>query len=266
MRPFLRLATTWFGLTAMLSWLGGCATVEADHIGVQLNGPNSGNKTTGAGLVISGEENTSFSSPYFGAILFNFANTTGEWIDVRNVGLTFGDQKTDDSVYLVSRTALGDWLHMVVEKEAMDRAKDEAALSALGLLSVTAAGVGAATGSRRGMAAAGLGLASASLFADLARWLDSARVANNVRFVQSQHLLAGDFRVPPGMSVDRFLVVNTKDDNAVGYIKDALIRYQTGKGHEEVVKITFREPETSNSKWQQRLAEKLSVRKQMAPY
>src|SRR5688500_19986022 len=75
----------------------GCATISSAEPAVPIDehGRLSKSQVTASGLRVSGEELSSLSSPYFGALEVTFENDSAAWAHIERVHLNFGGKLHD---------------------------------------------------------------------------------------------------------------------------------------------------------------------------
>ena len=64
-------------------------------------------------LIVSGREIRELASKYFGVVDFTFENTTGQWINVTDIGLDFGNDTVNKSVEIPLGDKIALWAKAV---------------------------------------------------------------------------------------------------------------------------------------------------------
>lgn len=227
----------------------GCASTGKANLGKPIDPEtHAENGTFKPGVAISCELSDALSSEYFGYLDFNIANPSGEWKIVTDVKIRFADPGLDSAVSVVLGRNLEAWYQ--AQSKAIDISQHNQDV-ALGLLG--GAGLGIAAFSRNeGLgfagAAAAAGAASALAIRGVGRTLDSLQMA---KLIPRNHLLADTIAVPPGLFADRWLLLNSTNQDSLGYITDILIDYKVNGGKAETQRIRFRkEGSVASNKWQ----------------
>lgn len=223
-----------------------CASVPNAYYAkpMDLHGKLADEPRTASGLVISGEEIGSLSSPYFGVIHLTFENTTGEWIHVRSITLGFGGGLKDASVSVTAGEELASWSRAIDQRNAIRRTNTATALEILAFAGTAAA---VARG-RKPAGVAGAAVAAGSVAALVAE-STAARISAAESPYPEEHLLNLPFSVPPRLFTKRWITLNTKEGAAVPCIDAMLIDFSTDRGQHERVWLKFRKIH-SLSEWQ----------------
>ena len=225
----------------------GCASVHTGQDAQQvLAGETPKPGVTKGGLRISGEEDTAHSSLYFGLINLTFENKSDKWINISNLRISFLKKTADAKAEVLVGNRLANWAEATQRLDLIRRHNRQVALGTLGVVGVVGAGVGASKGANLAEGAgeaAAIGSLTSLAITDLA---DHVRDLENPDLVPANHLLAGDFEVPPGLFVKRFIVIDTSHENTPKLEKLRMTYTIDGVG-EEVVDLSFR---SGSSIWQ----------------
>jgi hypothetical protein len=236
-----------WGLMLALGATTGCASVHSGAYGVPVDAANraTGQRETAAGLKISADELTRWSSPQFGMIEVTFENESTEWIELRDVAIALPPDTRPGTEILASHR-IASFRDAALRNEAI---REQNLAVALGILTLgglivaeTTEGVPQALGATA--AAAGLGglvLASETAAADKAQ---------HVQPFPESHLLAGPFSVGPGMHTKKWIVLQTNPSVTRACVDHIRLQYRVQQDREERVWLTFRD---SGSAWQREL-------------
>ena len=237
-----------FGKISFLSLLflcSACATVNNSHY-AEPEQKGDSKHSSAAGLVISGAENTTLASDYFGVIDFTFENQTSDWIRIKNVTLDFGDKATNDAVKIPIGNELIAWARAAEQNKAIKDYNTALLLGSVMAIGLTAASVSnnqglQATGALAAFGATG-GLAVVSV-------RDEKQKAELAKLVPSTHLMSDDFVVAPGLHAKKWITLYTREPNKIPIIKTVTLIYTLENGHIERAKLKFRD---LVSEWQSR--------------
>lgn len=257
-------------LGAVLVLFCGCATVDGANYATNISGNQSaenGDDTqknipvTKTGLVISGEEAANISTDYFGVLKFTFRNTTDEWVRIKRVKIYFDNEEIDKNVYIPVGEELFVWQDAVSKKIAIDNRNSGNFWAAVGIISgITAI----ASDDEATSNVAGAAFGSSIIGATVSDYKTAKKYENMAATIYpKEHLLSGKILVPPGLFVNRFIVLNSKNNSKIGYLSSINIEYETDKGVVDKVKLQFRKSPYervkgyTNSKWQKQVFDEI---------
>jgi len=224
--------------------LGGCAQVHSGPYGVPVGPSNqpTGSRTTEAGLRISADELTRWSSPQFGMIEVTFENDGSEWAEIRDVRIALPPEQVPGTTVLTSQRIAS------FREAARRRADIEQHNVALGLGILTLSGLVVAETSDGPAAAVGAVGATAGLTGLVA--MDetaSADRASHVEPYPESHLLGGPFSVGPGLFAKKWIVLETNPNLTRACVERLRVSYRVQSGGEERVWLSIRD---ASSPWQ----------------
>lgn len=228
-----------------------CSSVQNRYVAMPVDptGQPTGSEATPSGLIVSGEELTSYSSDHFGLIEVTFENPTHEWLHVERLALDFGSPERNAAVLLPEGSDIVAWHQATINRNEIRGTNEAAALGALLALGAIVAIAGRASGEgaieTTGKAVA-VGAASAAAIDDLGARADGAE---RVRLLTETHLLAVPFGIPPGLFAKRWVLLESHDIVAP-CIASMWIDYTVERGNERVL-LRFRRA-GANSAWQRR--------------
>ena len=231
----------------------GCASVHRGQYAVQIDskGEQLSRRKKGKtelDLVISGIENTTLASQYFGVIDFTFENLSQEWIKIKSIKADFGDEKINKNVKFTSGKDIPIWHEAIKIRNTID---DFNTRTILGGLAGFGAGLAAYSNNKDlqkigAMTAVGA-VTSLSAY-EFNKQLDKIE---KTKIFPKNHLFTKDFIIPPGLFVKKWLLVNSKNHKEISYIHNIFIEYQTEEGKTEKIKLDFRFYEKFGSIWSQ---------------
>ncbi len=267
----------------------GCSSIDSPNYAQNISGDKSNNGieegsnkddiVTKAGLVISGEEAANISTDYFGVLKFTFRNTTDEWVRIKRIKVYFDNEEIDKNVYVPVGEELSIWQDAVAKKIAIDSRNSANFWTTVGVISgITAI----AADDRDTSNAAGAVFGGSVVGASISDYKTAKKLENiAVTAYPKEHLMSGKILVPPGLFVNRFIVLNSKNNDKIGYLSSINIEYETEKGVIDKVKLPFRKNPYesdrsvySNSRWQKKVLEAVNTakngkseeKKESAPY
>ena len=228
------------------------------------------------GLVISGEYDNSFSDTYFGLVHLVFENKSDEWVTIKDIEVSFGKEANKYVNFLSPKTGKN-LLRIYMEskkKVLLMEQKNRAAWgAALAGLAAAGAAVAAANNSSnkkdstyKANQALASGLVAAAVVADASRVPIKKAVMEE--YPEGHLLKKGDFIIPPGLFEERWIIINTRNHDEIGYLHSMNISYRTKKGVKETATLQFRKNAmhrknglvTFAKKWQRDLNGKIDVR------
>jgi hypothetical protein len=238
------------GMTGVVLVLGsatGCASVHSGAYGVPVDAANhpTGERETAAGLKISADELTRWSSPQFGMIEVTFENESTEWIELRDVAIALPPDTRPGTEILASHR-IASFRDASLRNQEIREQNLAVALGILTLggvvLAETTEGVPAAIGATAAVAGlGGLVVASETKAADKAQ---------HVQPFPASHLLSGPFSVGPGLHTKKWIVLQTNPDVTPACVDHIRLQYRVQQGREELVWLSFRD---TGSAWQREL-------------
>jgi len=204
------------GIAALV--LAGCASVEKQNSATTAEHGGSGKK-----LEISYEINRSLTSEYFGMVEFTFSNKTDHWLEIRNIELKIPDDDLRNTVVLTTGRDFENWRYAARKRLAIENHNQQAFFGSLALV----ASVATISGNRQTSAmGAGALVATGTSYAisELAKSRNQAQ--GNALFPRG-HLLHNPERIPPGMFVDKWLLLDTSNVTAKKILTtmDMLVSY-----------------------------------------
>lgn len=204
------------------------------------------------GLVVTAQINQLLSSEHFAYLDITFRNTTQDWVRLKSVTLTFGSQEIDKHIMIVNGQDILAWQRAVIRKMNIDATNKRETSSVLGFIGVA---LGAASDNDT-MRIAGTSLVVASAVSlsldEYSRWRN-LNTTENTPWFPEYHLHASPIVVPPDYFDDRWILINTRDHDVIGYLYKVYIEYETQEGVSEKVMIELRSGKSGkheNGKWQ----------------
>ena len=148
------------------------------------------------------------SSDYFTLVYVTFENPTATWLGVERVELLPEPGVAAPTV--VAAEDLVAW-GSAMERIVRIRAANEAlALASADLVFAGVAAVGAGLDSRETVLAGAAGIAGTAVAATSFGMARVVRYGDQTLLLPQSHLLAGAFRVPPGLHADRWILLNAQ--------------------------------------------------------
>jgi hypothetical protein len=190
-----------------------CASIQDRYLATPIDerGQPSGQHRTRAGLVISGQELTAYSSLHFGMVQITLENRSSDWLHISRLALDFGGPEENAGVALPAGSDIHAWYNATIERNDIRETNAASVLAGLMLVGEVTAVVGAASGQRE-VAAAGAATALGALVVGTAdAWGQQVANAEQVRSLPGAHLLALPVAVPPGLFAKRWVLLNTRD-------------------------------------------------------
>lgn len=219
-----------------------CATVQSGPYATPVGPagqPLKGNRTA-AGLIISGAEDPSYSSPNFGFIVVTFQNDTDDWVRVERVNVRFGGGAKDASVTIPVGEKLQSWAEAALQLRTI---RNENATLILGALAVAGSAVALSANNRSARAA------GASVSAAAEAGLAASQAVSEAESLPPAHLLSVPFTIPPHLFARRWIALQTPTSQGTPCVDAMLIDYQTARAQREQVWVRFFSD--SWSEWQQ---------------
>lgn len=186
---------------------------------------------------------STYCTEYFGMVNIEFTNKSRDWIDIDNLRVSFGSPEIDKKVTLVTGDKLINWNDAITEKQESDAFYARLFLGTLAAVG----GVVAARNNNTKAGAVAIGSAGALALSEISSASDRIQVA---QLVPRTHLLAGNFSIPPGLSLSRWALFNTKNNDGVPVITHISIAAETNSGKVIAEKLELRWDTDKTCKWQ----------------
>lgn len=186
-------------------------------------------------LSISSEINTDFSSEYFGMVELVLFNQKGTWLEVKNIEINISDKELRNSIKLTSGMDLENWHKAMKKKIAVERYNQSVVSTSLFLTGLVAAGAGRTSSVRAGAGIAALSLASQTV----SELQYSKSNIERVGLFPSGHLLKNPDRIPPGLFLEKWLVIDTSDVRALKLLKSFELKITYSDDVSEIYNIVL---------------------------
>lgn len=194
--------------------LVGCAGVSPGYPAKDI----SEFKTDQTSLEISAEQIDDLSSEFFGFIIVTFENESGDWLELSDIKVSFGDNIHNDHIRPIRGEKLTQWHRSTQFQIKVNNHNENLALGSLLALGTLAA---TSNNSSTGKKGTNTILASAGL-------LTAKGISDELKKLQvddvlpSAHLLSGKVLIPPMLSTRKWVVFNSKNHKDIKF-KDSFI-------------------------------------------
>ena len=235
-RAASELAGLWVCLGCVVC---GCAATNEVQVGVAVDAANRPEVLTAPpALLISASEAPSYSTTYLGLVEVTFENRTGVWKQVDRVAVDFGSPAKNQSVTIATAEDIDAWRRAIRLGSAAASGLTSTGIEMVGMGPLET--LGTATGQRAGTAATVAVPAAATLD------IPGAGAAAGPSY-PDQHLLSTPFRIPPGLSTRRWILLSTPDNPPGGCVDSMIVSYQTSDHATGRVLVRFK---VSATDWQ----------------
>ena len=262
----------------LLCIFGGCESVDGNYYAenvTKVSDDKAIEATTGSavinegkmssGLIISGEEAETASTDYFGTLEFVFRNPTEEWIRVKKIKLSFGNEEIDKNIFIPVGDDLYNWQKAYLKEIEINNVNRNRFLATTAFLS-GAVSIAANNNKTRDVANVAL------ITSIAATALNDINYSGKVEGIEKtiypeDHLLAGNFGIPPGMFVNKFIVINSKNNSKIGYLYQVKITVEMENGTTDTFILPFRKNPykgrgeiTNKSNWQKDVLREVNLK------
>lgn len=242
-------AWVFFGLALAVSNLQ-AASIQKDTRAVPAD-PNDKNPMD---IVVSATLNSDLSSEYFGYFDFTLENKSDKWLTVSRIKISFPDSFQNYNIRFVTGKEFLLWQSAMKKIIAINQQNKETALATIAALGY---GLAAFSGNRTlstiGGAAA-LGAAGTYGASQYNQRIDSLE---NAKMFPENHLLGDSLVIPPGLFVDRWLLVNSQNHDQMEYVTSMKIELESTDGRVRNLLMKFRPTRSSSTpKWQRTIFER----------
>lgn len=226
-----------------LTILAGCASMHPGYLATPTNSPAA--RTQVGALVVSARELTEYASPSLGLVELTFENKSADWIRIQELALDFGSAAANQHVRIVVGDDLVRW------SEAIELRNEirgyNATLAWAGMAAIATLGASVTRGSQAAPVGSAvlLGTVAGATIAGVSAARESAQ---SVPVYPATHLLAPGFTIPPALSIRRWVVLQSTNEGATGYIHRFHLDLRSDTGVGFAFEVPFRA--NCNSEWQ----------------
>jgi hypothetical protein len=202
----------------------GIGSYEAKAVDAAGNAVATGNgEVTPAGIAVTAGEVPVFSSRYLGAVRLILSNATPDFIRIDSVSLSFGEA-LDKHVSIPAGEDIAGWGRAMAPRVWYWDGRSQV---------------------RRAYRPAH------DILADIERFQQSrlSGGAPNTAAFPSEHLLAGPFSIPPGLSTIKWLLIKS-DANAGACLERMLVTLHPAQREPQRLLVQFRDKALTQSEWQ----------------
>lgn len=219
---------------ALACLAGGCMTVmEGGRLGILVDAANRPQTTaTPPALVVSAIEASSYSTRYLGLVEVTFENRTAVWKQVDHVAVNFGG--AGQGVAIASAADIDAWERAITIRDRQETfPAAQTGIEALGLDAGDALGAWASHPATAAPAPAPAAVAAPAPVGPAAPPVaapapgDAGSATPAPPAYPKQHLLTTPFRIPPGLSTKRWILIDTPDNRADACIDSMVVSYET---------------------------------------
>jgi len=192
---------------------------ELDPAGLEFAKASSKEPEAGK-LIISGQLDHDLSSTYFGVVNVVLENRSDQWIQVKDLSLSFPQAAQNKNISVVGGNMFKAW--SVADQHRRDYNSKRNTLIA-GLIGGALAASSKDDQKLRNLGA-GLALGAVAVSATKGKNFKKLKAT-----LPSTHLLSGDIVVPPGLFIKKWIVFNSKDHKKMGYVDVMSLNFKEGK-------------------------------------
>lgn len=209
-------------------------------------------KITKSGIEITAKENYSMATNYFGVIDFAFNNTTQNWIRIKQVKAFFNDENKNKNIIFTSGRDLAIWAQATEVIKAIEAKKTAIVL---GVIAGLGAGIASFSSDTNIKSLGALSTIGAISSLSIMEFNKNYNEVEKAKIFPENHIFASVFVIPPGIYVKKFLVLNTRNHQDIGFIKEISLEIIVKDNEPELIELVFRRslPEKKVdefSKWQ----------------
>jgi len=188
--------------------------------------------------------NDYLSSEYFGLIDFTFENKSNNWITIKDLKISSGFPEADSNLKLIIGEDLNIWFESTLkQKEIEERNKTNVRLAMVGL------GLLMQVAHDDYVKAGGWALMTGAVVSQGISNYNMNNGFNTGVQLPEKHLLNSDIKIPPGLSVSRWILLNTDNVSTKIFIRNLLLNFKDDKGNNYKAKCYLRTFD-DKTKWQ----------------
>lgn len=202
-------------------------------------------------LTISCDENKALSSGYFGTVSFTFENNTNEWLAIKELKVNFGEEILNDNVQIPVGEDLQAWAEGIKNRNQIRRHNKLLTSNVLGII-----GAGLSMSSDSNMNLLGKTMVAGAGTTIVVSEIENAlNKVQNAALVPRTHLLSGDFRIPPGLFIRKWILFYTNKPLEIPTISAINIEYKDLNETVNKLRCKFRDNKEigASSPWQHKL-------------
>ncbi len=203
------------------------------------------------------EVKNEYSTEYFGMAGFVLENVTNKWMTVDSIEIT-SDEEQKSNMSILGGSDINTWF---ISMSAAKRIESANKQMLWGTISFAAAIGGATSKNENVQQAAGLTSVSAGALLTLEQFNSFKNQLKLYEYFPEDHLLRTPFRIPPGLGVDKWMVINSQvssNDKLVTNLKLKL--YFNGSESKEYFIELINDKQKDyyySGKWQKNLIKRL---------
>jgi len=186
-------------------------------------------------IVISAEINNKLSSEYFGMVEFTIENTSDKWIEIEKFDVGVDDENVKDTMLFTLGKDFQIWSSAIIKRNKVEDYNQSLAYGAI-ILGSSLVASRSNSDSTANAAAGVAGIATLSLGVESIN--DArAKIESGVAFPEG-NLLSKNLRIPPGLFINAWLLINTTDHD----INPPIMSLNLVANYKSGYKETFRIP------------------------
>jgi len=210
-RKYFKILGSVFFIFLIISILGGCAGTGGYQKAKIID-----EKTSDVNLY--GIFDKEYASEYFGSLRFVFENESDQWLDIDNIRLYFVEDSAQKYITVVDELKLKQWLRAARLQKIPQQSTVKELQSAI-------INAGSSISGMVGDFSETVGLDGGS----------------KKKTYPDNHLYAEDFVLPPGFSVEKWVLLQSSHHNKIPYITDINLDFEVNSDKRSA-NVHFREP------------------------
>lgn len=182
-------------------FLSGCASRQLANKAVDISSPVSTDE-----IRFSYEVKNEFSTEYFGMFGFVIENTTHQWLTVDSIEIS-GDRGEEENMVITGGGDLSVWFSSMNKEKQIESINRQRLWGTITFITSLGAAVSKDNDTRM---TAALAAAGSTTMLTIERF-NAVRGMLDLRdYFPEDHILRTPFRVPPGLGVDKWMVINSQ--------------------------------------------------------
>jgi hypothetical protein len=217
-------------MLSLVLLISGCASRHLANKAVDIS-----SDTVTDDIRFTYEVKDEFSTEYFGMLGFVIENNTNQWMTVDSVEIE-GSDLDKDNIALIGGNDINVWFSSMNKAKQIESVNRQRLWGTISFIAT----LGTITAKDNDVkAVSALTAVGSSTLLTLERFNNFRRYIDLASYFPEDHLLRTPFRIPPGLGVDKWMVVNSQvnDKNKIASGMTVKVYMNGGKGKEYAVEF-----------------------------
>lgn len=227
-------------------FIGGCAKRQLENTAREISAPT---EMQSDDLRFTYEVKDEFSTEYFGMVGFVLENNTNKWMTVDSVEL-ITDSIQQANIAIIGGEDVNTWFQSMNKQKQIESINKQRLWGTISFISALG---GALSKDEQVKRAAKVTAVTGGVLMTLERYNMVKNQIDLLDYFPEDHLMRTPFRIPPGLGVDKWMVINSQvTDKNIPTMGIRLKIYSNG-GKENDFYLQLIKPSSFTGNWQKKL-------------